>query len=63
VERLAKAVADFGCKVDYIPARELRATGERIHWQLHGVDLDGTIEPFTKVLGSDSLSASATVIA
>ena len=95
LERLAKAVSDFGCKVDYIPAGELKATGERIrfeiptghhvelyaekkrvgngmgdvnpapwpdglkgmqptrmdHWQVHGVDLDGSVELFTKVLG------------
>ena len=95
LERLAKAVSDFGCKVDYIPAGELKATGERIrfeiptghhvelyaekkrvgngmgdvnpapwpdglkgmqptrmdHWQVHGVDLDGSVELFTTVLG------------
>ena len=95
LERLSKSIENFGCKVEYVPAGELKATGERIrfqiptghhvelyaekkkignglgdvnpgpwpdglrgmqptrmdHWQIHGMDLDGSVELFTKVLG------------
>ena len=95
LERLSKDIEKFGCRVEYIPAGELKATGERIrfqiptghhvelyaekkkignglgdinpgpwpdglrgmqptrmdHWQIHGVDLEGSVQLFTRVLG------------
>ena len=95
LERLAKDVEKFGCKVNYLPAGELMETGERVrfqiptghhvelyaektkvgnglgnvnpapwpdglhgmqpprmdHWQIHGIELPGSVELFTKVLG------------
>jgi catechol 2,3-dioxygenase len=95
LERLARDVEKFGCKVNYLPAGELMETGERVrfqiptghhvelyaektkvgnglgnvnpapwpdglhgmqpprmdHWQIHGIELPGSVELFTKVLG------------
>ena len=42
LERLAKDVSSFGCKIDYIPAGELKETGERVRFQIptgHYVEL------------------------